>query len=326
MGEQQTTSMNKGWAIKSAVIGLAFLAFGLWGLYDALVAYPNRGIGYALSAEQTYLQAAADAGRIETAGVDDPVERLERLRERLEADGTLSPRDGALLDWLDALRLVGRLDPAFTTIPRDREGDRVAEALEREAQRAAASGGGIAPTSPATSARIEGAMSRLQELNAYWATRTVPSRLRGYDIPSQWVILAVGVGVAGYIAFLFLKVITTTYRWDPETRTLTLPGGASITPDDLNDVDKRKWHKFIVYLPIVETHPKLGGQELRLDLYRHAKLEDWILEMERVRFPERAQEEAALAEQDAEVADDGAPDSVAGSAVHPADEDATRGA
>lgn len=322
MSDVQQTRINKPWAIKSAVIGLAFLAFGLWGLYDALVAYPNRGVGFALKAEQLYLEAANDMGRILRAGIDDPEAEHAELQRRIGAGEQLNAREVQLFEWLQALSRVGRLDAAYTALPRDRGDDRVAGELRANPQTADAAPEGQ---------RIEGGSSRLQELNAYWATRTPPKPLRGYDIPSQWVILAIGGGVGLYVGYLFVKVGSTTYRWQPATKTLILPSGAEITPSDLDDVDKRKWEKFLVFLKIRDGHDTLGGQEIKLDLYRHAPLEDWVLEMERERFPERANEEASAdAEGESEELHrptDGAPAaSEAGSPVIPSDEDAARGA
>ncbi|TVQ60861.1 MAG: hypothetical protein EA378_10580 [Phycisphaerales bacterium] len=322
MPDVQKTTINRPWAIKSAIIGLAFLAFGLWGLYDALVAYPKRGVGYALKAEQLYLQAAHDMGRILRAGVETPDAELTELRRRAAAGEQLNAREAQLMEWLEALGTVGRLDPAFTDLPRDRGDDPVGAAVRADAE-------GADPEP--VPVRIDGGVSRLQELNTYWATRTPPKKLRGYDIPSQWVILAIGGGVGLYVGFLFFKVGTTTYRWEPGAKALTLPGGATILPSDLDDVDKRKWEKFLVFLKIREGHETLGGQEIKLDLYRHAPLEDWVLEMERERFPERASEEASV-EAEGETEElhrptDGAPAaSDTGSPVIPSDEDATRGA
>lgn len=96
----------------------------------------------------------------------------------------------------------------------------------------------------------------------------------------------------GYLGFLLVKVASKTYRWDPATRVLTLPGGVSIGTDDLEDVDKRKWDKFIVFLKIKDSHSQIGGQEVRFDTYRHSHVEEWILEMERTAFPDRVKDEA----------------------------------
>ncbi len=100
-------------------------------------------------------------------------------------------------------------------------------------------------------------------------------------------------GFALYLIVLWVRVAAKTYTWDAAHQQLGLPGGASLVPTDLADVDKRKWHKFFVTLEINDTHPKLAGQGVTLDLYRYVPLEEWVLEMERTRFPERAQAEQA---------------------------------
>ena len=69
-------------------------------------------------------------------------------------------------------------------------------------------------------------------------------------------------------------------------------------PDELEpfepaQADKRKWDKFIVFLKVREGHDTLGGQEVRVDTYRHAHVEGWILEMERTAFPPEEGEEAS---------------------------------
>jgi len=60
-------------------------------------------------------------------------------------------------------------------------------------------------------------------------------------------------------------VSSRRYRWEPESRTLTLLSGEKITPSDLADVDKRKWDKFLVFLRIRDDHPTLGGREIEED-------------------------------------------------------------
>ncbi len=82
--------------------------------------------------------------------------------------------------------------------------------------------------------------------------------------------------------------------------TLGLPGGHSLTPADLTDVDKRKWDKFFVSLVVKPGHATLGGKEVALDLLRYEPLEDWVLEMEKAAFPDRvkAEEEARQAREE----------------------------
>lgn len=292
MAEQLSTSINRPWAIKTIAIGMLFFLFGLWGLFDALVAYPNRGEKFALKAEQLYLQASDETGRLLRAGMDDPAARRSELQDKRSLEGELNAREGAQLQWLDALSRIGQLDADRTAIPRARGSDPIEAALTDE---------GNTPAS--TGDRIEGAASRLRDLTTYWSTREAPKPLSSYDLPSQWVIFAVGILVAGYNLLLIARVGMTHFRYDPSTKTLTLPGGTSIAPADLEDVDKRKWEKYIVFLKIDSGHSALAGQEVKVDLYRHAPLEEWVLEMEAERFPERAAEaEAAEAEETGDAA------------------------
>lgn len=68
--------------------------------------------------------------------------------------------------------------------------------------------------------------------------------------------------------------------------TLTLPGGESITPDDVAEFDKRKWDKFLFFFKIKPDHATLGGREIKLDLYQYVPLEDWAVAMHRHARPE----------------------------------------
>jgi hypothetical protein len=58
----------------------------------------------------------------------------------------------------------------------------------------------------------------------------------------------------------------------------------------INEVDKRKWHKFFVFLKLADNSP-----EIKLDLLRYSPLEDWVLEMEKLHpnyVPEPVEAEA----------------------------------
>ena len=279
-GERRvSTTFNRPWLIRVVIMFVVLFAFGTWGLYDALVAYPNRGEAYAEYAEWQYLQAAQEADEEDPAifpggvGVANPEQELEELTQRetqqrnqSDAANSESSRhrraqmEIAREKWLTALNRVGELEPERTD-------------LERDAVR-----------------------DRLEQLGTEWTTKSPPSPLAGYDIPSQWVIAAVCYGFSAYILFLFIRVAAVNYRWDPSEKRLMLPGGASITPADITDVDKRKWDKFVVFVHVRPEHPQLGGKVLRFDTFRHARLEDWILEMEAEAFPERA-EQASTAEE-----------------------------
>mgnify|MGYP001232343498 CR=1 FL=1 len=243
------TRLNKGWLVKMGIFLVILLAFGVWGLYDALVAYPNRGKADAEYRELVYLNAARDAGVLLRADVPDPRAELQALRARegdlraaASAGGTsqtalLARTDMAKLEWLTALGRVGMLRPNHTTFPNPTE--------------------------------------RREALDVAWQTRTPPKPLSAFDIPSQWLFVIAGFGGSLWLVVLFVKVASKKYRWDPATRTLTLPGGATIAPADIAEVDKRKWDKFFVTLRLND------GAERRFDLLRYTPLEAWILEMER---------------------------------------------
>ena len=261
----RTAPLGKRWLRKTLIFLVVLIAFGAWGLYDAVIAYPERGERYADWAKLTYLQAAREANSEDfgvferDASVPNPREELRRLsdsedRQRNLADAA-DPSSSRHLratmlnarhDWLVGLSRIGRLDPERTA--------------------------------------FESPRAELDRLQAELSTAGRPKPLSRWDIPSQWAIMGVCWAIAIWILARAVKVLSLKYRWNPATMTLTLPGGASITPDDLEEVDKRKWDKFIVFLKIKNAHPTLGGQEIRCDTYQHDELEGWILEMEKAAF------------------------------------------
>ncbi len=255
----QTTTLRPGWRMKMTIIIVVLTAFGLWGLYDATVAYPARGERVARLMEYRYLvKAAGDPSRprpipARTVSIEDPSATLEQLRRR-ERDGTLGDGlDANRLQWLRALAVIGRLDPDQTTYTDD--------------------GGARDPD------------TRLQELAQEWANATgQPKLLHAYDILFQWVIFFVCIAVALWCVLLLLRTARVRYAYDPQTKTLVLPNGEKITPADLKEIDKRRWHKFYVTLVIRDDHPTLGGRRIELDLYRRSPIEDWVLEMEKEAF------------------------------------------
>lgn len=271
-----TAPLGTRWVRKMVIIIAVLIAFGAWGLYDAVSVYPARGERYARWAELQYLDAAQrangeDFGIFERdTSVPNPVEEYERLndpeRRRTNAadmGNTGSPRQlraamqSARLAWLEGLKRIGQLKPERTT--------------------------------------IENPRARLEALRQEVSATANPKPLAGYDIPSQWAIMAVCWGIALVMVVHFVRVASRKYRWDPGLKALTIPGGATITPGDLAEVDKRKWDKFIVFLKIKEGRQPLGGREVRVDLYQHGLVEGWVLEMEREAFgpQEGGEDEAA---------------------------------
>jgi hypothetical protein len=252
----QTTVINRPWLLKMALFGIGLLLFGLYGLYDATTAYPNRGEAFASYAQFQYLEQARARGPLgRDVSIADPRAELKRLN-------AAEPQGLELLRqrWLSSLAKVGQLKPERTTM-NDPEG--AYKALSKIWVEGEGSGSKPKPQ---------------------------PKELASFDLPLQWAIVVIGFGGAAYLLVLYIGARAKRYSWDQATRTLTLPGGEKLTPADLEDVDKRKWDKFLVFLKINPGHPSLAGQEVKLDLLRYKPLEDWILEMERTAFPDRAAE------------------------------------
>jgi hypothetical protein len=251
----ESTTLDRRWLAKMALFFVVLVFFGFYGLYDATIAYPNRGIQHASYCQYQYLDTAREQGLLDRrVSIADPAEELHRLRAADQ--GKLGALDTARLTWLRALSVVGRVSPQFTTID-----DPTAKFAELKQQWTTAQGTG----------------------------KNAPKPLGAYDIPVQWIFVVVGFGGGGWMAWLFFNVRRIRYQWDPAGQVLHLPGPggtAQLTPADIEEFDKRKWDKYLVFLKIRQSHPTLAGREIKLDLYRYAKLESWILEMEKTAFPE----------------------------------------
>lgn len=249
------TRLERRWVLRMVLIAVFFAGFSLWGLYDATVAYPARGREVADSYLLEVLKLKYDQPAYLTAevGTADPRAELARLSEKADAHSA-SDFDTAKFRWLDALRLVRALDTEHTTI--------VNPAAKRQELTAAA-----AARPPGQSAKP----------------------LSPWDIPAQWLIFLSCAVIAVWMFTLVLITRARTYTWDAAALRLGLPGGHSLTPADIRDFDKRKWHKFIVFLGIKPEHPTLGGRSVKLDLYCHTDLEAWVLEMEKVVNPSAAE-------------------------------------
>ncbi|MEM9374390.1 MAG: hypothetical protein AAGA55_12180 [Planctomycetota bacterium] len=266
--------LGRRWKRKMIIFLVVLIGFGAYGLYDAVSAYPKRGERFASWAEWQYLEAAEkandeDFGIFEReASVLSPAEEFERLddperRRQNTADSGNSSSSRQLRAtmlttrhaWLEALGRIGRLAPEHT--------------------------------------RIESPRQRLAELQQQWSSSTSnPKPLSAFDIPSQWAIMGVCWAIALVMIVHSFRVMGRHYAWDPSRKALTLPGGATITPENLEEIDKRKWDKFIVFLKIKPEHPELGGQEIKCDLYQRDLLEGWIEEMNEQAFgPEEDDDE-----------------------------------
>lgn len=263
----QTTVVNKKWALKMTLIAVAFLGLFIWGVVDAIVVYPKRGARAAEFSEFQHLAELQKAGKLsnDQASVKDPTGELDKLLAKQKSDpASLGTDERAVLDWLTQLKLISRLDPSNTAFPRTdfrkEEGKQVAVGSADE--------------------RLVQLRDRYTKADASGQIKA-PSPLSWWDIPSQWAIAAVGIVVALWMVILMLRVKSVSYAWDAATKTLTLPGGATLTPADIIEFDKSKWEKFYISLVTREDHPTFKGAAVELDLYRHVPLEDWVLEMEK---------------------------------------------
>jgi hypothetical protein len=249
-----TTTISKRWLWKMIFMLGLLIFFGFYGLYDALHAYPKRGLKHAEHSEWKYLEALSEDNALihPRASASDPAARLKEL----DAKPTRTRTEEAQWVWLTSLSRVGALSQARLV-------DSSGQSIDVQ--------------------------TRFRTLKDQWTgTQTSPVPLAAFDIPTQWLFVLIGFGGGGWMLSKLLPVLRKTYSWDAPTKTLTLPDGAKLNPSDIEDFDKRQWKKFFIYLKIKPGHPTLGGKELKLDLYTHDKLESWVLDMERTAFPERA--------------------------------------
>lgn len=271
MADLQSTSLNRGWLLKIILFAAAAAGLGLWGLIDATIVYPRSGEADSSFRLKNYLERAKDAGRITQTRVTDPHKDLADLASRraqlstaaaeLSMSGRIAAMELAKLDWLESLKRLWRLDSA--------------------------------------PGRISDPDKQLADLTTEWKKKSAPKPLSPLDLHIQWIITGVGFFLAAWIVFVIFKSKSqaSKYTWDADSQRLTLPGGASFTPADLRELDKRKWHKYFV------TVITKDGRSHKLDLLRYTPLEDWILAMERTAFPEAAaQSNAAPAGGDPEPA------------------------
>lgn len=288
MAEKQTTRLGRNWLIKTVIFLVLLLGFGAWGLVDALVIYPRRGQADAAFKLTRHLQAAQAAGMLTTTDLKaaDPAATLEELRQRIPelqsraaVSGPEARRDEFLrtrITWLESLGLMWDLNaqpklleteagpPSRTLYYDPAEGQGFAVALD----------GSRSTLTP---------MDLLTKLGPRLSTTNPPRPLSPFDLPVQWLFVVIGFGGGAYMIVVIIRAASKRFAWEPQTQTLTLPGGKSFTPADLKELDKRLWHKFFV------TAHLHDGTSHKLDLLRYVPLEDWVLTMERTAFPETAE-------------------------------------
>lgn len=268
----QQSRLGKKWLRKFIIFLVVSIGFGFYGLYDATIAYPNRGEKDASYRLLEFLRAANDAHGLALPlgipGDQTPQEYLEALHareselfEKAGGEGGMARdarADMAKMVWLDSLSKIWRLTPERV------EADLAGSPREK-----------------------------LAELTTEWENKDNPKPLAWFDIPVQWLFTVVGFGLGIWLSIHMLRVARKTYTWDPAERRLGLPGGQSIVPSDVAEFDKRKWDKFLYFFKIKRDHAGLGGREIKLDLYQYTPLEEWCVEMHKHARPEDFADEPA---------------------------------
>lgn len=265
-GGERTTSLNRRWVLKMCAFLVAMLVLGVWGAYDAFSLYPRRGLDSAEYLQMKYLEEANKTGTASLAGVKAPKTELMRLRESDPAVGV----ELARMRWLEALSLVRNLEKI-------------------EAQLAA---GEAVDPGPDTS--MPNGSAKLEELTRKWSSQNQPAALSPFDIPVQYLFTVIGLGLSMYIVFFLLKCSRTKFRYEPGSMRLTIPDGRSFVPGEIEEVDRRLWHKFFVEMKVK------GLGTVKLDLLRYSPLEEWFLEMEKASpgyVPPEAEEAGAVEEE-----------------------------
>lgn len=270
--DRQTTKLARKWVIKMAVFMVLLVGFGLYGLYDATIAYPKRGEASASWHLHQFLSKSNEAssltgdlglpaGMTAAEHMNDLESRMGELSQSAAGTSTRARDDAALIAkyaWLKSLAVLGRLSD-----------ERVASDLgERPRETLAA-------------------------LDQTWTTTNQPKPLASYDIPVQWLFTFIGFGGGLWMFIHIVAVASKKYTWEAASMRLSVPGGASVVPGDIEVFDRRKWDKFLVFLRVKPEHPQLGGKEIKLDLYQYEPLEAWYLEMHRTARPEDFTEEDA---------------------------------
>ncbi len=267
MPATQTTKIGQKWLLKMVIFLIFVFGFCLYGLYDAMIAYPNRGANAAEHRKFQYLDALTEQGKRFASVSFNPAEELARLKD-MQIRGPLGPVEQKKFEWLEQLELIGKLDTADT--------------------------------------RIDDPIAEFNRLKETWlksdGSKRDAAALSWYDIPVQWAIFGACGIISIWMAVILITVARRKYGWDPGEERLYLPDGSSLAPADIAEFDKRRWDKFLVFLKVKPGHAQHGGKEIKLDLFCHSPLEEWVLAMEKTAFPETAAA-AAPAEQNPPPAD-----------------------
>lgn len=299
MANLQRTTLNRGWVLKTGLFTAVLLVFGSWGLADALYFYPARGLKDASVQFSNWLVALEKAGRLSTTNlaVPDPKSALVELRAKEKelvaqstgdtAEARKAAGDLAKLAWLESLNRAWRLDAQPKPLA-----DAGKSPAVRRYTFEPKTGQGFSTNLSGAERQEEQPKPLSDVLAAHWNTTKRPTPLSALDMIFQWIFVVVGFGGGAWLVVVMMRAAATSrqFTFDPDAKRLTLPSGASVVPSDLTDVDKRLWHKFFVTLVTRD------GKQHKLDLLRYAPLEDWVLDLERTAFPDRAEKPAETAQ------------------------------
>jgi hypothetical protein len=312
----QSTTLNRNWLLKIGGFAVLFLGFGVYAVVDATWLYPRRGLADASAKLGFFLASADKAGLLRPDKIQTPDPRatlnalnakaadLRRDKEHDNSEGRAAQMEVDRLEWLEALHRAWKLDASPKFLGKYDSGADNALVHKKLTFNPATGMGTMesrAKGGPVTTTELN-PQSLLSELNAFAAASPKAAPLSAWDLPMQWSFVAVGFGLGGYLLLLVARCAATARKiqFDDATQRLTLENGVSFTPADIQDVDKRLWHK--LYVVIITN----DGVHHKLDLLRYVPLEEWVLAMEHTRFPERAEEdkvEEEAAEQDLPVDD-----------------------
>ncbi|MBX3363737.1 MAG: hypothetical protein KF866_03130 [Phycisphaeraceae bacterium] len=292
------TTLRPGWRIKMIIIIVVLLGFGAWGFVDAKYVYPKRGLKVADKLELDYLRVSQPASGVllsSVVSVPDPRSRLDELKSR---GRTLSEREQRKRDWLDALLKAGYLTEDRTVYV-DGDPDRDPSARFKALQDYWSTNPGEPKPLSRYDIFIQWLICVLSWLGGllaiFMVVRVAGKKFRFHPetltltlprvTPLDMGIQAILEGLRLLLSIVRLLTFNKL-RPDITYQKIPAPGGQSITPDDLEEVDKSKWSRYFVHLRIKPGHATLGGKTVPIDLYRRGRLEDWILQMEAKAFPD----------------------------------------
>ncbi len=293
-GRVQRPTLSRQWLIKIGAFLVLLMVFGVWGSLDAAWLYPRRGLADASFQLHGWLGALDQAGRLtsSSASIADPKAALKELRERQSELLSASTGDGPAaraakadlgkLAYLDSLSKVWRLNTDDKPVANITKPSARRLYFQPDEGLGYAIDGAGAKTDLST-------VALARELSEYWKVTKPATPLSGFDMIFQYVFIVAGFGGAAMIALSILRAKAKAGKiaWDPAAKALTLENGVTVTPANFADLDKRLWHKY--YADILTT----DGAAHRVDLLRYVPLETWVLELEKIKFPERAAQEAA---------------------------------